>query len=488
MFRFFEFCVYTPTSHTTSMKILLASTKHFSILPPMKFPRGLFVSLFVFIAVAFANRTTAAETRPNIVFILADDLGWHDVGFNGRKEWKTASLDKLASQGTVFKRWYVGAVVCAPSRAVLMTGKYTIHNGVTANNADLPADQTTIAQELKKQGYRTALFGKWHAGRARKGKQSHPLDEGFDEFIGYHDAIHAWEHFPKDLWFGRERKPVTNVFYSATFMADRAIEFLQKQKDQPFFLYLPFIEPHLHIEAPAQDVAKFKGKFPEADPNKPLNATYAAMIYRLDLEIGRVMKALDELGLAKSTLVVFTSDHGATFEVRNQGTAAFHDSNYPFRGQKRTLWEGGVRVPAIVRWPGKVPSGKTSSEIIHNIDVFPTLLAAAGGTPASNLKLDGQNMLSVWAGKEKAPERTLFWEWRSEGNTQLAAMRGDLKLVTTGNNKPEMFNVDNDPAERRSIVAQYEQLSKSMESDLKAWLATETEAAKEKPGGRQTAE
>src|SRR5262245_49815855 len=257
----------------------------------------------------------AADAKPNLVILLADDLGWSDVGFNGRKEWRTPQLDKFAKQGTIFTRWYTAGTVCAPSRAALMTGKYGIHNGVSGNSDDLPKGQTTLAEALKKQGYRTALFGKWHHGRPRPGMKDYrnPLDLGFDEFVGFTNARHAWEHFPKELFFGRQKKAVKG--YAATIFADHAIEFIKRHKDKPFFLYVPFTIPHLHIEAPADDVAKFKGKFKEAAPSKPLNATYAAMITALDREAGRVLKALDDHKLTDDTLVVFTSDHGATFEA-----------------------------------------------------------------------------------------------------------------------------------------------------------------------------
>ncbi|MEO5804495.1 MAG: sulfatase-like hydrolase/transferase [Verrucomicrobiota bacterium] len=435
----------------------------------MHFCRALFfILLFCF---TFSNQ---AANRPNIIMILADDLGWHDVGFNGRKEWSTPNLDRFAKQGTIFNRWYVGGVVCAPSRAVLMTGKYTIHNGVTGNSGDLPAEETTIAEALKQYGYTTALFGKWHGGKPRDGSKTsvHPIDHGFDEFFGFTDAKHAWEHFPKQLWFGREKKPLATNAFTATMFVDRSVEFVQRNKQQPFFLYLAFTEPHLHIEAPDEDVAKF-GKFPEKDPGHSINANYAAMISRMDKEIGRLLNKLDQLGLAENTLVVFTSDHGATFEKGNEGAAAFHDSNFPFRGQKRTLWEGGIRVPAVVRWPGKIPAGKTSREIVHMMDVFPSFLAAAGEKTNPDWNVDGLNLLPVWMGLGKTPERTLFWEWRSEGNQQLAAMRGDLKLVSTGNNKPELFNVETDPAERRSLAAEQEMLTKDLEKELNDWLATE---------------
>lgn len=411
--------------------------------------------------------------------IYADDLGWGDVGFNGGTEWRTPNLDRFAQQGTVFRRWYTAGVVCAPSRGALMTGKYTIHNGVSGNSDDLPDEAVTIPEALKKNGYATAMFDKWHHGKTRRGRTSyvHPMDHGFDEFFGFTNATHAWEQFPEELWVGREKKPVSG--YANSMFTDRSIEFMTRNKNNPFFLYVPYIATHFHIQAPEEDVAEHRGKFKDKNPNDPLNATYAAMVTRLDKEIGRLLKAIDDLGLAENTIVVFSSDHGATFERGNKGTSAFHDSNRPFRGQKRTLWEGGIRVPGLVRWPAKVPVGKVSNEIVHMMDLMPTFLAAAAMEPDPAWKLDGQNMLPVWTGTQKAPERTLFWEWRAEGYYQLAAMRGDLKLVITGKHmRPELFNVANDPAERRSILFDHEQLAKELERELKEWLATETEASK----------
>src|SRR5262249_32466175 len=204
-------------------------------------------------------------------------------------------------------------------------------------------------------------------------------------------------------------------------------------------------------EAPPEDVALYKGKFKEKDDKKPVNATYAAMIHRLDKEVGRLLKALEDLGLSENTLIVFTSDHGATFEAGNMGASNFHDSNRPFRGQKRTLWEGGIRVPALVCWAKHVAAKRGSDDVMRTKDLFPTVLAAAGAKAPAGVQIDGRNMLPVWLGKEKAPERTLFWEWRAEGHNQLAAMRGPFKVVITGNLKAEMFNVEADPGERRNI-------------------------------------
>ena len=297
------------------------------------------------------------------------------------------------------------------------------------------------------------------------------MDQGFDEFFGFTDATHAWEQFPSELWDGRAKTPVSG--YANDLFTDRAVDFLERKKDGPFFLYLPYIATHFHIQAPPDEIELHKGKFPEVDPAVPLRATYAAMVTRLDKNVGRVLKTLERLGLDRDTIVVFTSDHGATFESGNKGVSNFHDSNHPFRGQKRTLWEGGVRVPGVVRWPDRVPAGLVSREVVQSIDLLPTLLAAAGGKPDPAWGLDGVNLLGVWAGTEKAPDRTLFWEWRSEGSNQVAAMRGDLKLVATNGGRPELFDVEVDPAERRSLMAEQPEVARSLQKDLSAWLATE---------------
>ncbi|MGI8782832.1 MAG: sulfatase-like hydrolase/transferase [Acidobacteriota bacterium] len=427
-----------------------------------------------------AAHASQQKQRPNILVIYGDDLGWSDVGFNGRTEWRTPNLDRLARQGTVFRRWYTAAVVCAPSRAALMTGRYGIHNGVSGNSADLPSAEITIAEALRSHGYATALFGKWHHGTARPGQASyvHPLDQGFDEFFGFTNATHAWEKFPTELWFGRDKKPVQG--FADTLFTDRAIDFVERQRDRPFFLYLAYTTPHFNVEATEADLAVYRGKFAEKDANRPVNAAYAAMITRMDREVGRILATIEKQGLARNTLVVFSSDHGATFETGNQGTSAYHDSNRPFRGQKRTLWEGGIRVPAIVRWPGMVPAGKVSTDIVHMIDVLPTLLAAAGAAPDPAWRVDGISLLDVWRGQATAPQRTLFWEWRAEGYYQLAAMRGDKKLVVTGaeDSKPELFNVETDAAERRSIFFEFQPLGRRLHEELKAWLASETEESK----------
>ena len=431
---------------------------------------GALVGLAVFVSGA----APGDERAPNMIFIVADDLGWGDVGFNGRSEWSTPNLDRLAKQGRIFERCYTVAVVCAPSRAAFLTGKYTIHSGVSRNEDDLPTEEVTIAEALKPLGYATALFGKWHHGKPRAGKEDyvHPMDQGFDEFFGYTDAVHAWEKFPTMLWNGRHKVPVSG--YIDDLITDRAVEFVGKHKEKPFFLYLPYVATHFGIAAPADEVSRHQGRLPEKDSSLPLNATYAAMVTRLDGNIGRLLETLKKLDLTHNTLIVFTSDHGATFESGNQGTSAALDSNRPFRGQKRTLWEGGVRVPAFAFWPGRIPPGVRTREVTHLTDLLPTFVAAAGGNVDPAWHVDGMNVLAVWTGKAAAPERTLFWEWRSEGSNQLAALRGQFKLVITRGGKPELFDVEGDPAERRDISASYPELTKQLRAELDAWLETET--------------
>ncbi len=413
----------------------------------------------------------AQARRPNLVVLYADDMGWGDVGFNGRTSWTTPNLDRLASQGTVFTRWYTGSPLCAPSRACLLTGRYTIHHGVKNNGVDLPASEVTLAEAFKPLGYATALAGKWHRGRLPDGSFTHPLDQGFDQTFGFIDSRGAWEHYPKMLVRNRDEVPSTG--YTADIFSGEAAQFIRQNRQRPFYLQLSYTEPHFHVEAPEEELAKFRGKFQEKDPAQPINAAYAAMIHRLDAGIGRVLQTLDETGLAENTLVVFSSDNGATFEPGNKGAANFHDSNRPFRGQKRSLEEGGIRVPGVVRWPGRVSAGRRYEQPVHMIDVLPTLVAAAGGGVDPAWKVDGANLLDAWSGKAKPPERTLFWEWNAERYNMYAAMRGDFKLLEIGPNK-FLYNLRDDPGERRTLGGEYPEILKQLEAELAAWRATET--------------
>ncbi len=414
-----------------------------------------------------ALRGQSSQRPPNFLLIFADDLGWGDVGFNGRVEWETPNLDRLAGEGVTFDRWYTGSPLCAPSRACMLTGKYGIHNGVRDNATDLPASEVTIAEALRPAGYTSAQIGKWHAGRFESGKFTHPLDQGFDYTFGYLGGRDLWEHWPKRLYRGREAEP--NTRYSTDFIADESIRWMEQNKNRPFFLYSAFMTPHFKIEAPKDDVSRYLGKFHEKDAARPLNATYAAMIHRMDATVGKLVGRLDELGLAENTLIVFTSDNGATFEKGNEGASVYHDSNRPFRGQKRSLEEGGIRMPAFARWKGHIPAGKRIAAPIHTTDVFPTFLGTAGRQPDSQWGIDGRNMLDVWTGKAQSPDRTLFWEFQAEGVDMYAAMRGDFKLLVIGGQR-YLYNLKDDPQERRTVAALYPEVFQRLNGELGEWL------------------
>ncbi len=289
-----------------------------------RFRASLKLLLVSLVLASCATRLVAEEggRTPNIVLIVADDLGWGDVGFNGRKEWSTPNLDRLAKEGRV-----LGTATQRPSFALrvaraFLTGKATIHSGVRANNVDLPLEEVTIAEALKPLGYRTALFGKWHSGRPRTGQSEavHPSDQGFDEFFGYRSAEHAWEKFPTKLWESRHEVSVNG--YIDDLITDRGIDFVRKNSGGPLFLYLAYVATHFHVAAPADEIALHKGKFVEVDAEVPLKATYAAMVTRLDRNIGRLLQTIRQLDHSRETLIVFTSDHGATFESGNNGTSA----------------------------------------------------------------------------------------------------------------------------------------------------------------------
>ena len=431
--------------------------------------------IVLILALLLPTFTLAQDRPPNVIFIYADDLGYGDVPFNGRKDWQTPNLDRLAREGTVFHRWYTASPVCTPSRGSLLTGKYTIHDACTHLGSKLPSHEVTIAEALKPRGYATALFGKWHLS-VKEGKEGDPFDQGFDEFFGFMTGRQAWEKFPTQLVEGREMKPSKG--YADELFTNHAIDFVTRKKDQPFFLYLAYNTPHGPIEAPEEDTAPFIGKFTEKDAAHPYNAMYAASITRQDKEIGRLLKTLDDLKLADNTLIIYTSDNGATFETIAKSATAYHDSNRPLRGQKRNLWEGGIREPAVVRWPTHVPAGKESQEIIHMIDVFPTICAATGAKVDPAWHVDGVNVLDALQAKANIPERTLFWEWRYSGDTYFAAMRGNLKLVIVSNNKPELFDIERDPAERINVIVDNRPIATQLKKELDAWMATETEETK----------
>jgi arylsulfatase A-like enzyme len=397
--------------------------------------------------------------KPNIVFILADDLGYGDLGCYGQERIKTPNLDRMAAEGTRFTQAYSGSTVCAPSRCALMTGKHMGHGTVRGNmrpEAGLTENEPTVASVLKKAGYRTALFGKW--GLGGPGTGSVPNTRGFDEFYGYLDQLHAHNCYPEHLWDNQnEAFLIDNWFngrkvFSNDLFTERSVKFIERQGDRPFFLYAPYTIPHANNELGRVQENGMESPDDEpytSEPWKPVEKTFAASITRMDRDIGKMLDALKRKGLDDNTLVIFTSDNGPHREGNHDPD--FFRSRGPLRGIKRDLYEGGIRVPAIARWPGKVPAGKASDAAWAFWDFLPSAAELGGvGAPAG---IDGASFVPALTGRAAGNSRTLYWEFHERGFHQ-AVRRGDWKLVRQGpQQRLELFNLAEDIGETRNLAA-----------------------------------
>jgi len=417
---------------------------------------------------ALAASLTAAERRPpNIIYIMADDLGPGDIGPFGQQKIRTPSLDRLAAEGTCFDQFYAGAAVCSPTRCVLMTGVHLGHATIRGNKGraglervPLRAADVTVAEVLKSAGYTTALSGKW--GLGEPGTEGVPNRQGFDRFLGYLNNDLAEFHHPEKIW--RNESEITleanrggrRGSYSSDFLTDEALAFIAENRVRPFFLYLAYIAPHAQLDAPDDAIAEYLGKFPEpasaAQGGKNAHptpfATYAAMVTRLDRGVGRVLDQLRTLGLEEDTVVLFCSDNGAP--DRN-GIPEFFGSTRGLRGFKGSLWEGGLRAPMIVRWPGQVPAGKRSDFVWGGWDLLPTAAALAGVRPPPDL--DGIDVTSALRGKVRTREGYLYWE-NVQNKFGQAIRSGDLKAVRLEPGAPiEVYNLRADPGESRNLAA-----------------------------------
>lgn len=376
------------------------------------------VPSIAFMLAALSTATIiAAESQPNVVIIVADDMGYADVGFHGCKDIPTPNLDSLAAGGVRFTNGYVTGLYCSPTRAGLMTGRYQQRFGHETNGGGpgggLPISETTIADRLKAAGYVTGAVGKWHLGA---NPEFHPQRRGFDEFFGFLAGAHTYfaQGRPSVL---RGTEPVDEKEYLTDAFGREAVAFIERHKDQPFFLYLAFNAVHTPMEATDERLAKF------ASTEDPKRRTYAAMLYAMDEAIGRVLKTLEASGLEKKTLVTFCSDNGGP---TMPGTTINASSNAPLRGSKRTSLEGGIHVPFVLRWTGKLPAGKVYESPVIQLDLLPTALAAAGVKPDPEWKLDGVDLLPYLLGeKQGKPHDTLYWRM----NQQMAIRQGDWKLV-----------------------------------------------------------
>lgn len=426
--------------------------------------------LAALVAWAMAGLATrgAEPARPNIVLILADDLGWGDLGCYGQQKIKTPRIDRLARQGMRFTQHYAGSCVCAPSRCSLLTGLHAGHAPIRGNREvqpegqfPLPAGLPSLGRVLGESGYRTACIGKW--GLGMPGTSGDPNGCGFDHFFGYLCQRKAHSHFPEYLWRNGRQVPLAEnaggqqKTYSHDLLTQEAIEFVRSAGGRPFFLYLAYTIPHLALQVPEDSLAEYRGRWDDRPydgkkgyrPHPAPRAAYAAMISRLDRDVGRLVDLVDELGLGGNTLILFSSDNGATFDVGGADTPFFR-SNGPLRDAKGTLYEGGLRVPLLARWTGKVPPGTTSDHVCAGYDFLPTCADLVGARPPRG---DGLSYLPALLGQAQLRHDFLYWEI-AEGRRQQAVRSGAWKAVrTVATGKTELFNLDADLAEAHDLSA-----------------------------------
>jgi len=434
--------------------------------------------------------------NPNIIYILADDLGYGDLSCYGQERFETPNIDRLAEEGMQFMQHYSGSTVSAPSRSVLMTGQHTGHTPIRGNieiqpegQAPLPAEATTLAEVLKTEGYQTGAFGKW--GLGIPGSEGDPNNQGFDHFFGYICQRMAHRYYPKYLWNNDQKVMLEGndwtkkATYAPDVIQDSTLAFLEENQDQPFFLYMPLIQPHAELQVPNDSIFnKYHGKYPEepyvnkskgseygpdlvigkyASQENP-HATFAAMVKRIDLYVGQVVDKLKELGIEDETIIMFTSDNGPHME--GGADPQFFDSNGKYRGHKRDLYEGGVRVPFIVKWPGVVKEGATSHHASAFWDILPTVCEITGAEQPDDI--DGISFYPELTGNGQQPKHDyLYWEFHGQGGKQ-AIIQGKWKAVRTQVSQDpdgplELYNMEENPSESRNVAEAHPELVRQLD-------------------------
>jgi arylsulfatase A-like enzyme len=410
--------------------------------------------------------------RPNLIFIMVDDMGWADLGCYGSQAVQTPHIDRMAAEGIRFTQAYSGCSVCAPARSVLMTGLHTGHTPVRGNTGGiaLPDDAVTVAEVLKGAGYATGGFGKWGLGDV--GTTGAPEQQGFDEFFGYYHQVHAHYYWPDYLWHNSEKVPLPGETgsverYTHYHVFERMTDFICRHKDEPFFCYAPWTPPHGRYEIPDCDPA---WQLYEDKP-WPKNAKVAAaMDTMVDRNVGELLSLLEELRIDEKTIVFFCSDNGAA--ERFEGTL---DSSGPLRGRKRSMYEGGIRVPLIARWPGKIAPGSESDHPCYFADVMPTLADFAGAALPAHA-IDGISIAPTLLGRraDQKTHRFMYWEWHlynwgkqafvPDGLMQAVRM-GDWKAVRHRSNEPfELYDLSADIGETKNVAAEHPEIVKRIEA------------------------
>jgi arylsulfatase A len=454
---------------------------------------------------ASLSRSNAAPSRPpNIVWIMADDLGYGDLGCYGQKYIRTPNIDRLAAAGMQFSDAYAGCTVCAPSRSVLMTGLHAGHTSVRSNPGGVPllASDYTVASMLKSAGYATGGFGKWGLGDLQT--DGVPSKHGFDEFFGYLHQVHAHYYYPPYLIDNEKKFPLEGnengkrTTYSHDVIAGRALDFIRRNAARPFYCYVPFTIPHLEMLVPDDSMNEYLGKLPEGKPyitpqkhyaDQPhLRATYAGMVTRMDRDVGRILALLNQLKLEANTIVFFCSDNGVSAHMREDG---FFGGEGPFRDAKGAMYEGGIRIPMVARWPGRIRAGSRSNLPWYFADWFATAADLSGGKlPAG---LDGLSVVPTLLGKGRQ-ERHDFMYWESpryiartgefaKETPPQAVRMGDWKAVRPKPNAPlELYGLKTDIGETRNVAAGNPKVMARIEKYLET-ARVEPRPQKEPPTG-----
>ncbi len=463
---------------------------------------------------ALLGGSALAGAKPNIVFLIADDLGYGDLSCYGQQRFKTPNIDRLANEGMKFTAHYSGHNVCAPSRCVLMTGKHPGHAYIRDNRGGLgpggegqepvPAGELKLPLTLKKLGYTLGGFGKWGLGGI--GTSGEPARQGFDLFFGYNCQAVAHNYYPTHLWSNDTRVALSNPAFSARqklpagadpnapesyakfsgteyapdLISAQALKFVRENQARPFFLYYPTTVPHLALQVPEDSLREFAGKFPETPypggrgylPHRTPRAAYAAMITRMDREVGRILNLVKELGLEENTIFVFTSDNGPLYDQLGGTDAEFFNSHAGFRGRKGSYYEGGFRVPCLVRWKGRIAPGVVSDRVTGFEDWLPTLLELIGEKTSTPAGIDGISFAPTLLGKKQEARPFLYRESPGYGGQQCVRV-GDWKAIRTNLNprarsreaQPaalELYDLSQDPGETNNVAQQHPEIVKQL--------------------------
>jgi arylsulfatase A-like enzyme len=421
---------------------------------------------------AQSARGVRGPRRPNVILVVADDLGYGDLGAYGQRYIRTPNLDRMAREGMRFTNAYAPSPVCAPSRASLMTGLHQGHARIRGNTGrggervPLKPEDVTVAEVLKGAGYRTGIVGKW--GLGEPGTTGVPGRQGFDYFYGYLNQNHAHSYYPEYLWHGDERVKLPGGTYSHDLLTREALAFIRRGGDAPFFLYLAYTLPHANNELTRQtgNGMEVPSDAPYSRESwSPQQRNYAAMVTRLDADVGELSRLLKEMDIDRETVVIFTSDNGPQGKDEGGYDQTLFDSNGPFRGLKRELYEGGLRVPLLVRWPGRVRAGATSAYPSTLCDLLPTAAELAGVRvpPAT----DGVSLRSLLLGGRAPRRESLYWEFHEGGFVQAVRM-GSWKAVRRGaNGAVELYDLRADIGETRDVSARHRALVRRAEAVMR---------------------